>query len=158
MNRARQRGAAMVELAILVPVLLMLAFGITELGRALYQYSSLGKSVDGAARYMSRAWGAVTTDCVTDTGWGAAVIAATNVAVSGDESGAGEALLPALDAADISIDVAPVTVSGLAEPACVIRVTAAVPFQGVFGDDIVPFTQLGPITLSTAREVRFIGE
>lgn len=158
MSKRGQRGAAMVELAILVPVLLMLAFGITELGRALYQYSSLGKSVDAATRYMSRAWGAVTDDCIADSGWAAAVTAASNVAVFGNEAGAGDALLPTLDVSDISIEVAAVTASGLAEPACVVRVSASVPFQGVFGDDIVPFTQLGPVTLSTAREARFIGE
>ncbi|MDP1653416.1 MAG: TadE/TadG family type IV pilus assembly protein [Rhodocyclaceae bacterium] len=46
-----QRGVAAVEFAILLPVLLLIVFGITEFGRALYSYNTLVKSVRDAARY-----------------------------------------------------------------------------------------------------------
>jgi Flp pilus assembly protein TadG len=48
-----QRGAVAVEFGLLLIPLVLLAFGITEYGRALYQYNALGKAVRGAVRYLS---------------------------------------------------------------------------------------------------------
>lgn len=50
----KQRGVAAVELALILPVMLILVFGITELGRALYQYNGLVKATRGAVRYLSQ--------------------------------------------------------------------------------------------------------
>lgn len=50
----RQRGAALVEFAILLPVLLTLFGGMVELGHAIYQYETLTKSARNAARYLSQ--------------------------------------------------------------------------------------------------------
>jgi hypothetical protein len=50
----RQRGVAAVEMAIVLLPMLILCFGITELGRALYQYNGLVKATRGAARYLSQ--------------------------------------------------------------------------------------------------------
>ncbi|MEZ5645222.1 MAG: pilus assembly protein [Burkholderiaceae bacterium] len=50
----RQRGVAAVEMAIIVMPMIILCFGITELGRALYQYNGLVKATRGAARYLSQ--------------------------------------------------------------------------------------------------------
>lgn len=49
----RQQGTAMVEFALVLPMLLILIFTVTELGRAFYQYNVLAKSVREAARYLS---------------------------------------------------------------------------------------------------------
>jgi len=49
----RQQGTAMVEFALILPMLLILIFTVTELGRAFYQYNVLAKSVREAARYLS---------------------------------------------------------------------------------------------------------
>lgn len=49
----RQRGVALVELALMMPLLLMLTLVVTELGRAMYQYSLLTRSVRDAVRYAS---------------------------------------------------------------------------------------------------------
>ncbi|MFW5330451.1 TadE family protein [Hydrogenophaga sp. ZJX-1] len=49
-----QHGVAAVELAIVLIPMLVLCFGITELGRALYQYNGLVKATRGAARYLSQ--------------------------------------------------------------------------------------------------------
>jgi Flp pilus assembly protein TadG len=48
-----QYGVALVEFALVLPVLLILTFMVTEFGRALYQYNTLTKSVRDAARYLS---------------------------------------------------------------------------------------------------------
>ena len=49
----RQKGVAALELAIAVPVLLLLLLASAELGRAFYQYNTLTKSVRDGARYLS---------------------------------------------------------------------------------------------------------
>jgi hypothetical protein len=49
-----QSGVVLVELALLLIPLLVLVFGITEFGRAVYQYNTLAKSVRDGARYLSQ--------------------------------------------------------------------------------------------------------
>lgn len=49
----RQRGVALIEFALILPLILMLTLITTELGRAIYQYNMLAKSVREAARFLS---------------------------------------------------------------------------------------------------------
>jgi len=53
-RQLHQRGVAAVELALLLAPVLVLLFGVTELGRALYTYNTLGKTVRDAARHLSQ--------------------------------------------------------------------------------------------------------
>ncbi len=48
-----QRGVAAVEAALLAIPLLILAFGIVDGGRALYEYNTLVKAARDSARYLS---------------------------------------------------------------------------------------------------------
>ena len=48
------RGAAMVEMAMLMPFLMLLAGGVFEFGAFFYQYQQVQAGVRDAARYMSR--------------------------------------------------------------------------------------------------------
>jgi Flp pilus assembly protein TadG len=52
-SRGRQRGLALVELGISIFLLITIAFGITEFGRAIYQYNTLAKAVRDATRFLS---------------------------------------------------------------------------------------------------------
>ncbi|EFI60367.1 MULTISPECIES: TadE/TadG family type IV pilus assembly protein [Comamonas] len=47
------RGVALIEFALILPLLLILTFITTEFGRALYQYNTLTKAVRDASRYLS---------------------------------------------------------------------------------------------------------
>lgn len=49
----RQRGVAAIEMAIILIPMLVLCFGIVELGRALYLYNGLVKATRGATRYLT---------------------------------------------------------------------------------------------------------
>lgn len=49
----RHNGVALIEFALVLPFLLLLAFITTEYGRALYQYNALAKSVRDAVRFLS---------------------------------------------------------------------------------------------------------
>lgn len=52
MNR-KQHGVALVEFALILPFLLLLSITTVELGRAIWEYNTLTKSVRDAARYLS---------------------------------------------------------------------------------------------------------
>ena len=49
----QERGASIAELAILVPILIMLVAAVSEFGRFFQQYTTLAKSTRTAARYLS---------------------------------------------------------------------------------------------------------
>lgn len=49
----KQRGVAVIELAISLVFLLLVTIGITEIGRAFWYYNALQKATRDAARYLS---------------------------------------------------------------------------------------------------------
>lgn len=51
--KKHQSGVALVEFALILPVLLVLTFTVIELGRAVYQYNTITKSVRDGVRYLS---------------------------------------------------------------------------------------------------------
>lgn len=53
MHHQKQRGVAAVEFAILIIPMLLMVFGITEFGRAMYQYNTLVKATRDATRYLT---------------------------------------------------------------------------------------------------------
>ena len=54
MKTRTQSGVAAVELALIIGPMLIMAFGITELGRALYQYNIVVKASRDAVRYLAQ--------------------------------------------------------------------------------------------------------
>lgn len=52
--RNSERGSAVVELAIVFPILLMLFVGAAEIGRLFYTYTTLAKATKVGARYLSQ--------------------------------------------------------------------------------------------------------
>lgn len=88
-----QRGAVTVEFAILLVPLLMIAFGITEFGRAIYHYNNLTKSARNAARYL-------TSQVPGNT---AAQVAAKNMVVYGSATVTNQPLLPGLNTNMVTI-------------------------------------------------------
>ncbi|GAB3545528.1 hypothetical protein GCM10027343_22070 [Noviherbaspirillum agri] len=53
-RKPTQRGAAAIEFALMLVIMIPLAFGITELGRAFYQYNSLVKATRDGARVLAK--------------------------------------------------------------------------------------------------------
>lgn len=176
MNKLRDssRGAVMVELALILPLLVLLVFGITEIGRALYQQNTLAKAVETGARFLSRSAGAlkIVDDQCNEVAslWDPAMQRAKNLVVYGNEAGNGVPLLPYLTVETVSVLIDPDAqysewVKGgttyASKAACVIRVTANVPFDTLMGEGrcIAPYLCLPkPIMLNAAVEERWIGE
>jgi Flp pilus assembly protein TadG len=95
MNRyLKQQGVAAVELAILLTfVLVPLLFGMTEFGRALYQYNGLTKATRDATRFLSTQGPGDPND----------ISAARCLAVYGNKACAGDSLVPNLTTAMVSV-------------------------------------------------------
>jgi Flp pilus assembly protein TadG len=72
-----QKGVALVEFALILPMLVMLLFLTTEFGRAYYQYDTITKAVRQSARYLS----------VRAQGTG--IVNARNIIVYGNPNGTG---------------------------------------------------------------------
>ena len=100
-RHARQRGTAIIEFAIALPLLLLLIMGTFELGRLLTEYDTLNKTVRDAARYLASNALSGTTGVVTITP--AVRTATANLVVTGNAAGSGAALLPALSASNVTV-------------------------------------------------------
>src|SRR2546425_6896892 len=89
--RRDNRGIQLVELAIVLP-LFMILFGATaEFGRYFYEYSTLAKATRVGTRYLTNA----AVNATEDT-------KAKNLVVYGNAAGAGESGISGVKAADIT--------------------------------------------------------
>lgn len=149
--RRDPRGTAIVETAFVLPVILLLLFGLIEMGRALQQQHTLTKSVRDAARYVAR----VPLDCPagTDPDWGDIQAAARRLAATGQLSG-GDPLVTGWTEASFTV-ADPVCESWSGQPVQRITVSAQVPYRD-FG--LLGLIGLGPITLGASHEQVHIGE
>lgn len=95
--KTRQSGVAIVEFALILPLLLLLTMITTEFGRAIYQYNTIVKSLRGAARYLS-----VQTPSTPLTPNTVAITEATNLVVFGNVSGTGSAMVPGLTVGNVA--------------------------------------------------------
>lgn len=158
-------GVAMLEFAIILPLLLMILFGITELGRALYQQNTLYKAVSTGSRYLARAGNIINTDCVPQTGWTTATDTAQNLIIYGATTAGSTPLIPNLDAATaITINAGsreltktPLEGEEVVEQVCIITITAEAAFAGLFGEVVIPFTSIETFMIRAETEDRYIG-
>ncbi len=94
--KTRQKGAALIELALILPLLLLLTFITTEFGRAMFEYNSVAKSTRDAVRYLSFQTppppGSVSSPQVTQ---------ARNLMVYGNLGGTGTPLVRGLTLANV---------------------------------------------------------
>jgi Flp pilus assembly protein TadG len=99
--KRNQRGVAAIEMAITLPVLLMLLLGTAELGRAFYQYNALTKSIRAAARYLSTQALDGTSGVITLTG--AKQTATKNLVVYSNTDGGAEPIIASLGTGDVTV-------------------------------------------------------
>jgi Flp pilus assembly protein TadG len=123
-----QRGVAMVELVITLPLLLLLLCAIGEVGRLLYQYNSLMQASRDAGRFVAgQAWnatlGQVDLNATLQT-------QAKNVAVYGTPASNGTPAVPGLTTDDVSV-----TAAGIDH----VQVSITYTFQPVIGSALPAF-------------------
>jgi len=100
-HRRRQRGTAIIEFTIVLPVLLLLLGAAAEIGLMLSQYNTLNKAVRDGARYLATNALAGTTGVVSINS--AVQTATINLVVSGNTAGTGPAVLPNFTAGNVTV-------------------------------------------------------
>ncbi|MGD8808329.1 MAG: TadE/TadG family type IV pilus assembly protein [Gammaproteobacteria bacterium] len=124
----RSRGVAMVEFTIVLPVILFMILGVTELSRVMIRYNALTKAVRDGARHASAlallgTTGTVMIDqALTD--------AVRNVVVYGNVAGTGTPVLEGLAAGQVTLSAV-----GAEE----IRVDVTYPYVPLLGNSIPSF-------------------
>lgn len=144
----------MVEFAIILPFLLLMLYGITEIGRALYQQNTLHKGLMAGARYLARAEDMITLDpidnsCNTEANYDAMKIKAENLIAST------VAEFPGFSTANIEIDV-PGTAMVIDDVVgCKIVIQANAGFNALF----IPLgsKELASFNIHAEIEERYIG-
>lgn len=136
---ADDRGAALVELSLLFPMLLLLGAGLAEFGLMLNQQQVIEKSVRDAARYAARTpYAFKTCPLNSQPEWAQMVTDTKNIALRGKISGSAPLLLPAWNNASMVTVVDSCVAAGtFISPAGggnnipVITVTASAPYAGM---------------------------
>lgn len=151
---AKQVGAAMVEFAVMLPLVILLLFGFTEFGRMLYQQNVLTKALASGSRFVSRSPQALTVDCAPGSNWAGVTSQASHLVVF---ARTGEPRLPGLnDTGAVSFTSTAQAIGG--GTACVIRGVARTEFAGLFGERLVPFMNASTIVLNALNEERYVGQ
>lgn len=102
-SRHGQRGIAVIEMAIVLPVLFLLMVGVTEIGRILYQYNTLNKANRDAVRYLTGEAAVGSTDVIFIND---ALEAQTkNLVVYGNIAGSGPPLIGGLTVGDVTVSI-----------------------------------------------------
>jgi Flp pilus assembly protein TadG len=161
--RREERGAAIVEMTLVTPLMISLAAGVFEFGNLIHQKLLIEAGLRDGARYGARC----NSQMYTDFGLAApnCAINAENLAVFGNVAGTGNARVTNWGAANVTIDIAnaadcrDAVVGGVAQyrsvtpSVCIVRATSTFNYQGVA---LLAFLGLGPITLNSSHEERLI--
>src|SRR5438045_6202624 len=92
--RRDERGVQLVELAIVLPILLVLFGAVEEFGRYFYEYTTIAKGARLGARYLA------SKSVNSSINYGAN---AKNLVVYGNAAGTGSPILPGLTAANVDV-------------------------------------------------------
>lgn len=149
--RRDRRGTAIVEAAIVLPVMILLLFGLIEIGRALMEHHTLTRSVRDAARYIARV--RLACPATADPAWSGVKSAAQNLALTGQRTG-GTPLVPYWTLAAFSV-ADPVCEDWSGRPVQVITVTASVAYQDL---GFLTLLGLGSFTLGASNQQPHVGE
>lgn len=155
----KERGAALVEAAIAIPILVLLMIGVMDFGLAYSDLATAQKSLRNTARYLSKLPQASLCGALSPAG--------KNLAVYGNTAGTGSPLISGWKAntiQNITITVTEKTTSTSTETTgCT---TADKIYRKINISADVPYTALawsvlrlpGAITMKTAHEERWIGQ
>jgi hypothetical protein len=158
----RRDGAALVEFTLMVPMLLALAAGVTEMGLALHQQHVVTKSVRDAARFAARQFvAAPSCPLSTVTEWATIQSETQQVALRGSLSGSAPFLLSNWNqTSHVTVSDACSAAGALVSPAGaganipVITVSADVPFAGV---GFLGFIGMNAFTIRASHSEMWVG-
>ena len=144
------RGNAVVEFAIVLPLLLLLLTGMTEIGRAYYQANAVEKGLRAGALFAGRNSFPLTAQVRTMV---------TNLVKTGTLDGSGPFLVSgwAEVDADLNIDDTLTFPVDATTTIPVVRVTATVPFDPLM-PGMLAFVGLGDVNIELSHEQAYVGD
>jgi Flp pilus assembly protein TadG len=127
-QRRQERGLAMVEFIVVLPVILFLMFGVVEVGRVIMRYNTLTKALQDGARHAA-AYGLLGTagSVYIDGALEAEIV---NLVVYGDVQGEGTPLLEGFSTGQVAVS--------MAAPGW-IQVSASYPYVPALGSSLPNF-------------------
>ena len=144
------RGNAVVEFGLVLPLLLLLLVGITEIGRAYYQANAVEKGLRAGALFAGRNSFPLTAQVRTMV---------TNLVKTGTLDGSGPYLVSgwADVNAGLNIDDTLTFLVDATTTIPVVRVTATVPFDPLM-PGMLAVVGLGDITIQLGHEQAYVGD
>ena len=124
----RQRGVAMVEFTIVLPVMLLMILGVSEIGTALVRYNTLTKALHEGVRHAA-AYAVLGSTGIVNIN-AQLINEVRNIVVYGNPLGNGSPILAGLTPAQIELT----SVSSKE-----IRVSASYPYQPLIGPRLPSF-------------------
>lgn len=167
MRISRRRGSALVEIAMLMPIILLLLVGMAQLARITYIYYTLRKTVYSVARYVGTQQGVNFCDAADPT-----IAAGINFGLTGTTDASQPVFVTGLTADMIAVTAERYDPVGLSLGACSCDVTGCDAAQGGSVPDyivvsipngyLVPvriplLPQLDPIALKPQVKVPYAG-
>ncbi|WP_095198237.1 TadE/TadG family type IV pilus assembly protein [Mesorhizobium carmichaelinearum] len=159
--RRDQRGAVLVEMTIVAPLMLTLSAGVFEFGNLIHDKLLMEAGLSDGARFGARC----NSQIYTDAGLSAINCAdiATNIAVFGNVAGTSPARVPGWQKANVTVTIGTschnAVVSGVTQyrsttaQVCVVQADGTYAYSGV---GMLSFIGIGPITLSGSYQERLM--
>ena len=158
--RRDQRGAVLVEMTLITPLMLFLSAGVFEFGNLIHDKLLMEAGLTDGARFAARCNSQMYTDA------GLAINCATtaaNIAVFGNAAGTGNARIAGWQQANVTVNTAfacnDAVVAGVTKyrsttaQVCTVRATGTFAYTGV---GMLALIGVGPITLSGHHDERLI--
>ncbi len=147
-----RRGNAMVEFALVLPVILLILGGLVDIGRLFYQADALEKALRDGATFAARSQLPLSQEAIEKT---------ANLIKTGTLSGNGALLLPGWQNGSGELDIETVSVPvmdplGQQEMVPVIRLRASVPAQPLLPGIWALFGQEN-FTIEASHEQAYLG-
>ncbi|MDG4874236.1 pilus assembly protein [Mesorhizobium sp. WSM4935] len=159
--RRDQRGAVMVEMTLVAPLMLALSAGVFEFGNLIHDKLLMEAGLSDGARFGARC----NSQIYTDAGLAAINCAnlATNIAVFGNVAGSGTARVPGWLTTNVTVTIGTgchdAVVNGVTQyrsttaQVCVVQASGTYPYTGI---GMLALIGIGPITLSGSHQERLM--
>ncbi len=144
----QERGNAVVEFALILPFLLLLFSGLTEIGRAYFQANAVEKGLRAAALYASRAPSPLSA---------ADQIVTENIVRTGTIDGSGPSLVSGWDKAGATVTITSTNFDLSGVPIPVVRVAASVPLDPLV-PELLALAGLTTFTINLSHEQAYVGQ
>ncbi|WP_085983146.1 TadE/TadG family type IV pilus assembly protein [Mesorhizobium amorphae] len=158
--RRDSRGTALVEMALIAPLMLILSAGVFEFGNMIHEKLLMEAGLSDGARFAARC----NSQLYTSAGLAInCADVATNITVFGNAAGTGSARIVGWRKADVTVTIGTAchdsVVAGVTQyrsttaQVCIVRAAGTLAYTGI---GMLSLVRIGPMTLNALHEERLI--